>query len=872
MKPVEEYSSDLNATVAFTKSIGPAASYSAYIAPYVLPIAAVPPYIFFGGRTDKAGWLIHISVVRQQMAALLDKLLRYLIATNLPVSIPTDLEQHSRILDGRSGLSNVAKVLNIHIVDEPAFCKILADLVEMVTGFKGPAIYDTISTGTQVYISWGRLPDGHPEPASLDERPGHLPEIRGLLKKIRSATCHMPELRAKLRACQKRPRRLLGLKYVPLQTLKADPKGAVLKCIRLNRLYNIDWCIIKQAERYQSFDDAGRDIRDRLTWQYRLHQELAGKINIPKAYELFSIGEHMALSLQHITGQPMAEYFNGLLNGEAYEHTTFENRDKVLEALINAIRMIGDLHRYGYVHRDINPENFMVTEQHEVYLLDLELCYSLKNELPDPPFALGTIGYMSPQRTAIALPVISDDIYAIGACLIRAFTGTSPVRFNTSEHGMLAKQLGYFIADQSLSRLIGACLHPDPSYRPHITDILHFLKAKRSLPHLPPEVPAMVGRDLLTGAIRAGAATFLSSYFTDENKCWYPNGGVIPSPVHVCFRVLAKAASLDIELLGDQEVFDSNLKILDGALPTIEHQPSLSAMDQALVNWITWLELEKAGLARIDRALTPKPEGTGPVSEISKYESVSELLRHGQYIMGYLDLAPSVFLENRLREVIDTLIRSQDAGGNWKMATGDGSLPFGQSDGIAGIITLLIRYVTRFGHENADTAIASGLGYLVQNRIDANGYLTWPVAKDKGLIDPWMGAGFTGIAYVFILGYERYGAESYKLAATGALALHPEYISNGSMGMQDGLTGLAGVYFEASRVFQDVQWERRAHHIVQVILHTGREINGYRFWPEEDNVPISIRSLTTHAAIVCCLLKCLSPEKVSFPFLYELHI
>ena len=88
---------------------------------------------------------------------------------------------------------------------------------------------------------------------------------------------------------------------------------------------------------------------------------------------------------------------------------------KVAEALLAAEKM-------KIVHRDIKPDNIMMTTDGEVKLADLGIAKSNSGnenvELTNPQMMLGTIAYISPEQASDAQSVDSRaDIYSLGVTL-----------------------------------------------------------------------------------------------------------------------------------------------------------------------------------------------------------------------------------------------------------------------------------------------------------------------------------------------------------------------------------------------------------------------------------------------------------------------
>ncbi|AMR29930.1 hypothetical protein A0256_00125 [Mucilaginibacter sp. PAMC 26640] len=869
MKHIRQVPVSITSSLVMESAMRPA-GYSDYLKLSNIAYSVAPSYLTVGSGNDREGWLIHISVVRQQMTELMSRILPCLIHQQVAFSIPLDLDQHTRILDGRAGLENVAKVVNIQVDDNRQFNKILIELAEKTIGLKGPVIYDTISVSRVLYISRGNLNTFIQCPGIISVSDKSLP-ISALLKKIMSSSFVWPTEKT-FQVCQRKPNRLIKLKYVPIQTLKVDPKGIVLKCIMIDRLINFNWCVLKLGEKFQSYDDAGRDIQDRLEWQYELHQNLFNKIRVPEAFELFSFGDKKALALQLIPGQSIGEYINAAFSGTTWNYMPKNGRSAILHQLVQILNITDKLHQLGFIHRDLNPENFIVTDHSEVYLLDLELCYSKESSYPAPAFALGTFGYMSPQQINLETPDETDDIYALGAILIRAFTGLSPLKFNLSDHEILYDQLYYFIDDEKACRLTIKCLNHDPRLRPRIKEILDMLSLLQSKVALntndTPAEQANINKETLDKTIGAGLATLLSSYYTDNTKCWNSTRTGTFSGIDGPFNLLVQAVRSGFELKGDQEVLDRNLEILESYL-TGSKKAGIAIGVDLLHSRTTWLNLESAGLVKPDinlRNWLQHPVG-GFDTEISY--TISDLLKHGRVLTQYLINLPNENLSDQLAVIIEQLIIRQDSNGSWKFVgqskTKKTDLPLSFLNGVAGIVSLLISYTHLKENCKVDNTVQKALTYLLRSRIKFQGKMIWPVSERSTETDPWLGAGFTGIAYVFIQAYDRYSNIIYKEAAVEALMVHPENISSNFIGLSNGLSGLAEVYLEAHRIFGDDLWQRRAHQVLQFLIHTGQETNGYRYWQADDHLDENPSMLFGHAGIVHCLLRASDPEHVKFP-------
>ncbi len=89
------------------------------------------------------------------------------------------------------------------------------------------------------------------------------------------------------------------------------------------------------------------------------------------------------------------------------------------------------LHQRHVLHKDIKPQNVIVTAAGEVYLVDFGIAVRLAQETQQAlrPDALeGTLAYMSPEQTGRMNRVIDarSDLYSVGVTLYEMLTGELP--------------------------------------------------------------------------------------------------------------------------------------------------------------------------------------------------------------------------------------------------------------------------------------------------------------------------------------------------------------------------------------------------------------------------------------------------------------
>ena len=169
------------------------------------------------------------------------------------------------------------------------------------------------------------------------------------------------------------------------------------------------------------------------------------------------------------------------------------------------------LHSLGFVHRDVKPENVMLTRQGRVVLLDLDAAAPVLGTPDTNTRLLGTAGYAAPEQFGFARCDVRADIFALGVLLNVALTGEHPaVR----------------LAEGRLGRIVRRCTNTNAAQRYANIDAL--------LRQLPPAAhSAHRAHNASTAAIRPAArAGFRAA--TPPHQTHPPPGVLPPQSAHRC--------------------------------------------------------------------------------------------------------------------------------------------------------------------------------------------------------------------------------------------------------------------------------------------------------------------------------------------------
>jgi serine/threonine protein kinase len=98
---------------------------------------------------------------------------------------------------------------------------------------------------------------------------------------------------------------------------------------------------------------------------------------------------------------------------------------------VQVAQALGEAHRKRIIHRDVKPDNILLTREGEAKLTDLGLVKNneIDLDLTRPSSGMGTLNFMAPEQFGDAKHADERcDVYSLGATLYFAVTGELPFR------------------------------------------------------------------------------------------------------------------------------------------------------------------------------------------------------------------------------------------------------------------------------------------------------------------------------------------------------------------------------------------------------------------------------------------------------------
>ncbi len=142
--------------------------------------------------------------------------------------------------------------------------------------------------------------------------------------------------------------------------------------------------------------------------------------NIPAIYDVLFAEQSMRIVFEFIGGLPLRDLIEN--DSLPYVREVCRWFEQIASALEHA-------HGLGIIHRDVKPENIIITpDQSSAYLVDFGIAVNPEtlDQAVESEYILGTEGYMSPEQQDGDAVDISTDLYSLGLTLYETLAGELP--------------------------------------------------------------------------------------------------------------------------------------------------------------------------------------------------------------------------------------------------------------------------------------------------------------------------------------------------------------------------------------------------------------------------------------------------------------
>ena len=146
----------------------------------------------------------------------------------------------------------------------------------------------------------------------------------------------------------------------------------------------------------------------------------AAQLSHPGVVAVFDQGEDdglLFLAMEYLKGRTLREVL-----GELGVLTPAEALD-VVEPVLDALAAA---HLAGIVHRDMKPENVILTDDGRIKVADFGLARAASAGTSTSGVLMGTVAYLAPELVVRGVADARTDVYAVGVMLFEMLTGRQP--------------------------------------------------------------------------------------------------------------------------------------------------------------------------------------------------------------------------------------------------------------------------------------------------------------------------------------------------------------------------------------------------------------------------------------------------------------
>jgi serine/threonine-protein kinase len=177
------------------------------------------------------------------------------------------------------------------------------------------------------------------------------------------------------------------------------------------------------------------ELSQEETFRHRFEREarIAARLSHPNIVHIFDFGafqDRHYLIMEYIRGITLKEYLKSTVSAGA-----ILSLDEIIAIIAQISQALDYVHHAGIIHRDIKPDNILLTPDGRACLSDFGVAryVGADGNHTGTGLILGTPTYMSPEHILSDGPCLSpaSDIYSLGVILYELLTGKPPFTANT---------------------------------------------------------------------------------------------------------------------------------------------------------------------------------------------------------------------------------------------------------------------------------------------------------------------------------------------------------------------------------------------------------------------------------------------------------
>ena len=172
-------------------------------------------------------------------------------------------------------------------------------------------------------------------------------------------------------------------------------------------------CVVKQVKEPVKSESDLRKLEEEAIEMAKLNHP-----NVAMIFDHFVEGPFYFLVVEYIDGKTLSQIYT--------ERQGQLSEEEVILWAIAMCDVTGYLHKEGIVHRDISPQNIMLTSDGVIKFIDFGTLRELREIAAGGTAGMGKFGYAPPEQW-LGKPEPRSDLFAIGATIYYLLTGFLPI-------------------------------------------------------------------------------------------------------------------------------------------------------------------------------------------------------------------------------------------------------------------------------------------------------------------------------------------------------------------------------------------------------------------------------------------------------------
>jgi tRNA A-37 threonylcarbamoyl transferase component Bud32/membrane protein YdbS with pleckstrin-like domain len=154
--------------------------------------------------------------------------------------------------------------------------------------------------------------------------------------------------------------------------------------------------------------------------RFQREAEVVASLSHPNIVPVYDIGE------EHGSHFIVMEYVRGRTLKEALESNGPLPPERAAQIMSSVLGALGYAHGRGLIHRDVKPQNILLTPDGTARLADFGIVHRADSSTTRTAAILGSAHYLSPEQLRGEEATVQSDVYASGAVLYEMLAGTPP--------------------------------------------------------------------------------------------------------------------------------------------------------------------------------------------------------------------------------------------------------------------------------------------------------------------------------------------------------------------------------------------------------------------------------------------------------------